>query len=147
MLSKYKKGRIVGVVSLTLLFALLAFAFTIGRQGAVPAGLSPSQSVATPLQADMPTSGLTGSIPEVMPTAGEVTAVMSVVPLSPQARLLAERFQCVCGCKDILATCVCEKTPGSRDMKRYLQALVNEGKSPAEVEGAMVARYGPSVIP
>ena len=67
--------------------------------------------------------------------------------LTPQARLLAERLVCVCGCDDILATCTCTETPGSRDMKKYLQQLVDEGKNPLEVENAMVARYGEAVRP
>ena len=54
---------------------------------------------------------------------------------------------CVCGCGDILSTCSCLKTPGSRDMKQMLQRLVDEGKSPAEIKTEMVAAYGQAALP
>ena len=76
-----------------------------------------------------------------------VTAAFEDVALSPQARVLAERIKCVCGCNDQLSICTCKKTPGSQDMKKYLQELVNAGKTPGEIESAMVARYGPKALP
>jgi hypothetical protein len=62
MMRKHKKGQIVGIVSLTLLFSLLAFTFTIGRLGPVPTGLSPSPAATRPQLPDTATGRLTESI-------------------------------------------------------------------------------------
>jgi cytochrome c-type biogenesis protein CcmH/NrfF len=80
------------------------------------------------------------------PPAG--TAIAAVVPyhLSPEASVVAERYRCVCSCGDLLNVCTCSKTPGSNDMKRALQDLVNQKKSPDEIDRAMVEKFGPQVL-
>lgn len=95
-----------------------------------------------------PTQGtsLTEQIPAI-DQGQTIEAQVEDVALTPQARLLAERFMCVCGCGDILSTCSCLKTPGSRDMKQLLQRLVDEGKSPSEIKTEMVAVYGQAALP
>jgi cytochrome c-type biogenesis protein CcmH/NrfF len=159
------KGRLAGFIALGALLVLVGIAFYAER-GSSSTGSTPSPARPEPAGSETsPTSsnqrppaadGSTPSRPAPLPSepapsgAGKgstITAVLDDVALSPQARLLAERFQCICGCKDILATCTCEKTPGSRDMKKYLQELVTQGKTPAEIEAAMIARYGQDVIP
>lgn len=141
------KGRIVGFAALAALVILVGAAVWSSREAAPGDPGAP----AVPLDAGLPgveQPSLTQSVPTLPRQQGSiVSATIEDVVLSPQARLLAERFQCVCGCEDILATCTCKETPGSRDMKQYLQELVNGGKTPAEVESAMVARYGQNVIP
>ncbi len=85
--------------------------------------------------------------PAGIPPAGAVSARVSEVVLSPRAQVYAEKFKCACGCGHYLAECFCQNTPGSIDMKQYLQSLVDQGLTPGEVEEAMVERYGPGVLP
>ncbi|MFQ5701404.1 MAG: hypothetical protein ACE5HU_06130 [Acidobacteriota bacterium] len=149
--SDVSKGRFVGFVALAALLVLVAVAFFSGRgrpepspssargpaePGAVRAGNGVSASQTRPTQA----SGPVGE-------GGVVQVQQSIVALSPQARLLAERYRCVCGCNDVLATCTCSKTPGSHEMKKYLQHLVDEGKNPADIEAAMTNRFGQTALP
>lgn len=76
------------------------------------------------------------------------TAITAQVPihLTPEASIIAERYRCVCSCNDPLSVCTCSKNPGSRDMKQYVQELVNQKKSGKEIDAAMAARYGPSAL-
>ena len=74
-----------------------------------------------------------------------IKAEVSVV-LSPEARIMTERYRCVCGCEDRLSVCTCDNTPGSRDMKAYVEELVSARKSIPEVDRAMVERYGELVM-
>lgn len=149
---KLSKGQVAGFAALGLLVALTAVAFYSSRQGR-PAPRSRSDSPIPSGGRQLDVAGtpapvrVTESLPEQPPKGSTITAVAEDVMLTPQARLLAERLVCVCGCDDILATCTCTETPGSRDMKKYLQQLVDEGKNPLEVENAMVARYGEAVRP
>ncbi|MGH9868368.1 MAG: cytochrome c-type biogenesis protein [Candidatus Polarisedimenticolia bacterium] len=141
------KRRIVGGGALAVLLVLAGVAFWPRQPGAAssPTGIQPAAP-----SPDLPQGGVTETLPTLPPRGKEITeitATLEDVHLSPQARLMAERLVCVCGCNDILSTCNCKETPGSRDMKTYLQELVSGGKSPSEVEAAMVARYGEKVIP
>jgi cytochrome c-type biogenesis protein CcmH/NrfF len=156
------KGRMVGFVSLGALLLLVGVAFYSSREPSSPPSRAAQTSSAnqeapgppTPVQPEITrTPPVTEALPAnpskpSKPSRGSiVTATLEDIALSPKARLLAERLKCVCGCEDILAVCVCKETPGSRDMKKYLQELVDAGKTPAEVESAMVARYGSAVLP
>lgn len=78
----------------------------------------------------------------------EGTPITAVVPihLSPEAAVVAERYRCVCGCNDPLSVCTCTETPGSRDMKTFLQEQVSQRKSIPEVDAAMVAKFGDLVL-
>jgi cytochrome c-type biogenesis protein CcmH/NrfF len=147
-MAKLSRGQIAGLAAAGALAALAGVAVYSSREGA------PATAAARPEEST------TTSVPETSsaPPAGEsdagtssegsvITASIDEIMLTPQARILAERLKCVCGCDDILATCSCAETPGSRDMKKYLQQLVDEGKAPAEVEAALVARYGEAVRP
>jgi len=78
--------------------------------------------------------------------AGSVEVSISDVILSAPAKIQAEKFKCVCGCNMTLAECNCQKTPGGLEMKQFLQSLVDRGLSPADIERAMVEKYGPAVI-
>lgn len=155
--SEFFKGRVIGFVALGALVVLIAVALLSERSASISSTVpTEAETAAAPTDgtqdsvvappAAVPDTSLTESIPTVS-RQGVITAVASDVALSPQASLLAERFQCVCGCKDILASCSCTETPGSRDMKMYLQSLVDQELSPIAVQDAMVARYGPEVLP
>jgi len=84
----------------------------------------------------------TGAVP---PPGTPITAMVPV-RLTPEATIVAERYRCVCSCNDPLNVCTCTKTPGSRDMRSYVQELVNQKKSGHEIDLAMLARYGPNVL-
>jgi len=144
------RGRIVGFIAIGALVALIGVAYFTGRERPAASGAadSPAASASRPSDGAAPAGpGADDALPEAGSRDGVVTAVADTLVLSPKARLLAERFKCVCGCNDTLSICTCSKTPGSRDMKLYLQQLVDEGKSPAEIQSAMVERYGSDVLP
>jgi cytochrome c-type biogenesis protein CcmH/NrfF len=77
---------------------------------------------------------------------GTVITAQAPVHLTPEASILAERYRCVCGCNDSLSVCTCRNDRGSEEMKRFLQNQVNEGKSPEEIDAAMVAQFGPAAL-
>ncbi len=141
---KPAKGQIVGFAALGVLLFLVAVAFVSSREGSGTA--LPEVDLGAGSSA-LPSPSLTESLPVVQEPGATVSAEIETIVLSPQASLLAERFQCVCGCGMILGECTCSKIPGSRDMKQYLQQLVDEAKSPSDIESAMIARYGTGVIP
>jgi LPXTG-motif cell wall-anchored protein len=80
------------------------------------------------------------------PEQGTTITAQIPIHLTPEASIIAERYRCVCSCNDPLSVCTCSKTPGSRDMKQYVQELVNQKKSGKEIDAAMAARYGPNVL-
>ena len=82
------------------------------------------------------------------PNAPPGTLVVTLpVALSPKAAIIADRFNCLCGeCNDTLGACTCTRDAGSSEMKATLEKLVAEKKTLAEVEAAMVAKYGPKVL-
>jgi len=114
------------VAGLVLLVGIVGFAL-VRRQSPQPA--EPRASVETP-------------------AAAEPTLIKAEVPglLSPEARIMTERYRCVCGCDDRLSVCTCENTPGSRDMKEYVEELVTAHKSIREIDRAMIERYGEQVM-
>jgi len=114
-----------------ILIALVAFA--LYRRHAVAPADGASPAVVTEEVTDQPLTG---------------TPIGAVVPvsLSPEAAVIAERYRCVCGCKDPLAVCTCNQTPGSNDMKLYVKELVEQRKTPSEIDAAMVERYGRDVL-
>ena len=152
---KLSRGQVAGFAALGLLVVLAAVTFLSSRQGRTTV---PTSSPGTPAAPEA-SAPRTAPDTEAAPATGHpkerklerdskgtvITAVAEDVMLTPKARLLAERLNCVCGCNDVLATCTCSENPGSHDMKKYLQQLVDEGKNPSEVEEAMVARYGAAV--
>lgn len=89
-----------------------------------------------------------GATAPVAAGSEEGTEISAPVPihLSPEASIVAERYRCICGCNDPLNVCTCTRTPGSRDMKLYVQQLVNDKKPPAEIDALMVDRYGEAVL-
>lgn len=78
------------------------------------------------------------------PTDEGGTPIVAQTPfrLSPEASILAERYRCVCGCNDNLSVCTCRNPNAAEDMKRLLQGLANEGKTPEEADAAMEAKFG-----
>jgi cytochrome c-type biogenesis protein CcmH/NrfF len=74
------------------------------------------------------------------------TIAAATVKLSPEAQIAAERYRCVCGCNDPLSVCTCTQTPGSIDMKQFVQDQVDLKKSPADIDRAMVEKYGAGAL-
>jgi LPXTG-motif cell wall-anchored protein len=87
-------------------------------------------------------------VAEAEPDKPQSTLIKAEVStgMSPEARVMTERYLCVCGCGDRLSVCNCENTPGSRDMKAYVEELVSARKSIREMDQAMVERYGEVVL-
>lgn len=82
------------------------------------------------------------------PTGAVQHSVTSPVlrEISPETRVVAERFRCVCGCPDVISVCRCSQDPGGITMMNYLQGLVDRGLSVEEIDRAMVDRYGEEVL-
>ena len=148
-------ARLIGILALATLVALVGYSFYAGTRGGASGSAPGTQPESTDLVAS-PDSAAQGDMPRATDGVPQlpkkekgkmVTAAVEIVHLSPAARMLAENIQCVCGCKDILSTCFCEETPGSKDMKTYLEKLVSEGKNPTEVMSLMEERYGPAIHP
>jgi hypothetical protein len=95
-----------------------------------------------------PAPGEEGSGAIAQPTGPLGTPITAVLPyrLSPEATIIAERYRCICGCVELLNVCTCSKTPGSHDMRKHLQGLVDQKKSVQEIDSGMIAKYGPGVL-
>ena len=126
-------ANLVVVAGAVVLIGLVAFALYRKSHTGAP-GAAPEPS-ATPAQAG--TENLVQGTPIAAPLP---------VRLSPEASIIAERYRCVCSCNDLLNVCTCSKTPGSRDMRLYVQELVNAKKTGQEIDAAMVSRYGSGVL-
>jgi hypothetical protein len=71
----------------------------------------------------------------------------SPVLLSAKAGIVADRYNCLCGeCSDTLGRCTCARDQGSNEMKSTLNRLAAEKKSVAEIDSAMVEKYGSKVM-
>lgn len=84
--------------------------------------------------------------PGATPAPGTPITARLPYHLTPEASIVAENYRCVCGCPDRLSVCTCDKPSGSNEMKAFLQGLVNDKKTRAEIDAAMVAKYGPEVL-
>ena len=93
-----------------------------------------------------PGAAVSSASPDAGTPAG-LNAVAAPVKLSPEATLVADRFKCLCGdCQDTLGKCTCTRDKGSNDMKTALNRNVVEKKTLAEIEAAMVEKFGPKVL-
>lgn len=108
---------------------------------------SPAETVVREPAGSSSATGETAPAPPPVDEHGVVTAIATVLNLSPQARMLAENLKCVCGCNMRLGRCSCEKDPGGLSMKRHLQSLFDRGLTPTQVRAEMVKTYGTDVLP
>lgn len=128
----------VAVLGALLLVGLIGFA--VYRRGGSAAG--DPDAAGAEADATVPGDDAAGA-----GSAAEGTPITAVaVPLTPEAKVAVERYRCICGCNDALSVCTCTLTPGSIDMKNYVQELATQKKSPAEIDAAMVGRYGEAVL-
>ena len=71
----------------------------------------------------------------------------SPVLLNAKAAIIADRYDCLCGeCADTLGKCICTRDQGSNEMKSTLNRLALEKKTLAEIDAAMVEKYGTKVL-
>jgi hypothetical protein len=138
----HKRAIIAGaaVVIVAALGLLLRSGEGNGGDSNLPGDPTVAQAT-SPAPAGTPRSAGSGNVRD------PVSVTISDVVLSPAAKIQAEKFKCVCGCNMILGACSCVKSPGSIDMKEYLQSLVNRELPPREIEKAMIEEYGPDVMP
>ena len=125
---------------------LAAVAGAVVLVGLVAFALYRKSHPAAPPPATAPAGGAGQGETGTGPAAGTPISAPLPVRLTPEATIIAERYRCVCSCNDPLNVCTCTKTPGSRDMRTYVQELVNQKKTGGEIDAAMVARYGANVL-
>jgi hypothetical protein len=128
--------------------------FALYRRGLTTPTSAPPAESSAPAAAPAPAPA-GGAPPEAAaPAPGDAanapqgTAIAAQVPtrLSPEASVLAERYRCVCGCNLTLSVCTCRNDKGSEDMKKALNVLVDQHKTPAEADQAMAAQFGPVAL-
>jgi hypothetical protein len=91
-------------------------------------------------------TGSAAHTPAIRPAA-DALLPGSPVLLSSKAAIIADRYNCLCGdCSDTLGKCTCARDKGSNEMKATLNQLAAEKKALAEIDAAMVGKYGPKVL-
>ena len=101
--------------------------------------LRPSAAVSQPQT--LPQTQPTLSVQEVPPT---FPTPPSIVAYAAEAEALFASLNCLCGtCNDTLAECNC---PDARQMKGYVDSLVETSTSESEVMDKVVEKYGPEVL-
>ena len=81
------------------------------------------------------------SVQEVPPT---FPTPPSIVAYSAEAEALFSSLNCLCGtCNDTLAQCTCGE---ARQMKGYIDSLLDTSSSKSEVIDKVVEKYGPGVL-
>jgi hypothetical protein len=130
-----------------ILVGLVAFA--LYRRGLTAPTATPPAEPSAPAAAPAPEPAAAAApAPGDAASAPQGTSIAAQVPtrLSPEASVLAERYRCVCGCNLTLSVCTCRNDKGSEDMKKALNVLVDQHKSPAEADQAMAAQFGPVAL-
>jgi len=65
---------------------------------------------------------------------------------SSRAMEITRELNCICGCKMELLPCTCDEPRGSKEIKQFVQVLVDEGLSKTEVIGRVIERYGQAIL-
>jgi len=77
-------------------------------------------------------------VPPAFPTP------LPIVAYSAEAEALFASLNCLCGtCNDTLAECTCGE---ARQMKGYVDSLIDTSSSESEVIDKVVEKYGPEVL-
>jgi len=66
--------------------------------------------------------------------------------ISSRAIEIVRELNCICGCKMELLPCTCEEARGSKEIKQFVQKMVDEGLSKSEGIGQLVERYGRAIL-
>ena len=59
---------------------------------------------------------------------------------------IVKDLNCVCGCKMELLPCTCDEIKGSKEIKQFVQALIDEGLSKKDAIGRLVEKYGQDIL-
>ncbi len=59
---------------------------------------------------------------------------------------IVKELNCVCGCKMELLPCTCDELKGSREIKKFVKALIDEGLSKRDAIGRLVEKYGQDIL-
>ena len=70
----------------------------------------------------------------------------SRIDLSSRVIEIVKELNCICSCKMELLPCTCDDLKGSKEIKAFVQTLVDEGLSRSEALGRLVEKYGQSVL-
>lgn len=66
--------------------------------------------------------------------------------LSSIALEIIKELNCICDCKMELFPCTCDEPKGSKEIKQFVQTLIDEGLSKSEVIARIVKKYGQAVL-
>lgn len=84
------------------------------------------------------------SVSPAMPQ--ELQRPLSRVNLSSMALEVIKELNCICDCKMELLPCTCDEPRGSKEIKQFVQALIEEGLPKSEVIARTVKKYGQAVL-
>lgn len=59
---------------------------------------------------------------------------------------IVKELNCICGCKMELLPCTCEEPRGSKEIKQFVQRLVNQGLSKPKVIERVVEKYSQDIL-
>ncbi|NIM57986.1 MAG: hypothetical protein GTO16_03455 [Candidatus Aminicenantes bacterium] len=82
----------------------------------------------------------------IPPMAQKTQSRPSRTHLDAEAIEIIKELNCVCDCKMKLSPCTCEEVRGSKEIKAYVQELVEQRLLKSEVMERLVERYGQAVL-
>jgi len=80
------------------------------------------------------------AMPQQFPTQA------SRIDLGSEAIKIVEELNCICGCKMELLPCTCDEPRGSREIKQFVQRMVNQGLSKPKVIERVVEIYSQDIL-
>lgn len=66
--------------------------------------------------------------------------------LSSEALEIVKELNCICGCGMELMPCTCEEPLGSKEIKLFVQGLVNRGLAKPDVIERLVDKYNQKIL-
>lgn len=66
--------------------------------------------------------------------------------LSPEALQVVKELNCICGCRMELLPCTCDEPRGSKEIRLFVQGLVDKGLSKPDVIERVVEKYSSAVL-
>jgi len=130
-----KKISFIALVVVSISAGMIAFALYVRMRGETAGNAADTSPVAASMDG-----------PEAGSTVGNTPVLPVLLDLSPETRIAAQRYRCICGCPDTLSACKCSKDPGGITMKNHLQGLVDRALSTEELDREMVRNYGEEVL-
>ena len=59
---------------------------------------------------------------------------------------IIKELNCVCGCNLELQACTCDKQRGAQEIRGFVQTLVQQGLSRAEITTRLTEKYGEAIL-